>query len=176
MVLGLLRVVLGELHFVFALAERRTPIISRSARRHTKRRQRKREPALLHSSSVWVLHHPSPFFPSPPLSPPQVLPPSVMSLNHISAQITSGFSIFIILTYDHDTNILKPILLRFLLKFEKKYLLEIKIRWKCVFILRLIKWMCKGTINLLFFKYSVISGWYTIIILLNISLLMFVTK
>lgn len=112
----------------------------------------------------------------PPLSPPQVLPPSVMSLNHISAQITSGFSIFIILTYDHDTNILKPILLRFLLKFEKKYLLEIKIRWKCVFILRLIKWMCKGTINLLFFKYSVISGWYTIIILLNISLLMFVTN
>lgn len=114
--------------------------------------------------------------PPPPLSPPQVLPPSVMSLNHISAQITSGFSIFIILTYDHDTNILKPILLRFLLKFEKKYLLEIKIRRKCVFILRLIKWMCKGTINLLFFKYSVISGWYTIIILLNISLLMFVTK
>lgn len=40
------------LHFVFALAERRTQIISQSARRHTKRRQRKREPALLHSSSV----------------------------------------------------------------------------------------------------------------------------
>lgn len=40
------------LHFVIALAERRTQIISQSARRHTKRRQRKREPALLHSSSV----------------------------------------------------------------------------------------------------------------------------
>lgn len=132
MVLWLLRVVLGMLHFVFALAERRTPIISRSARRHTKRRQRKREPALLHSSSVWVLHHPPPFFPSP-VSPPQILPPSLISLNHISAQITCG-SIFIILTYDPDTNILKLILLRFLLKFEKKYLLEIKIRWKFVWI------------------------------------------
>lgn len=40
------------LHFVFAHAERRTQIISQSARRHTKRRQRKREPALLHSSSA----------------------------------------------------------------------------------------------------------------------------
>lgn len=66
--------------------------------------------------------------PSSPLSPPQIFPPSIMSLNHISAQITSGFFIFFILTYDPDTNILKLILLRFLLKFEKKYLLEIKIR------------------------------------------------
>lgn len=118
------------------------------------------------------------FFPSP-LLPPQILPPSVMSLNHISAQITSGFSIFIILTYDPDTNILKLILLRFLLKFEKKYLLEIKIRWKFVwiffFILRLIKWMYKGTINCYFSNTRWISGWYTII-LINISLLMFVTK
>lgn len=101
------------LHFVFALAERRTQIISQSAKRHTKRGQRKREPALLHSSSVWVLHHPPPFFPSP-VSPPQILPPSLISLNHISAQITCGCSIFIILTYDPDTYILRLILLKFL--------------------------------------------------------------